>query len=370
MAHQPLDHRALDAAVAAGVIDAVTRERLVGFADDWRAGAATSDEEQFRLITGFNDIFVAIAIAIFLFAVGGLAGMAMGDLVRSTLASAAATAGVAWLLAEYFTRRRRMALPSIQLLVTFVFASAIATACLTLLLTNGAPTAVAETTRVDAAWGTAATFERADLPPAVLLATLAGGVLAAVLHWRRYRVPITLAAGCFAAILPLLAVVSQAAGPVATQIAAFICGIAVFLLAMRFDSGDIARVTRRTDIAFWLHLLAAPLIVHPVLWQLASPNNPTTALIAGIATVAIYLALAFVALAVDRRALLVSGLVYVMVALGRLVSAGVDPSIGVTVTALIVGGTLLLLAAFWQRARRQVLVLVSDELKALVPPAT
>lgn len=369
MAHQPLDHRALDAAVAAGVIDAPTRQRLVDFADDWRAGAATSDEEQFRLLTGFNDIFVAIAIAIFLFAVGGLAGSFGNNPAIAMLVGSAAIATAAWLLAEQFTRRRRMALPSIQLLVVFVAAMAFAGVALA---------ALASGTSLDAR--TSLDIGPPDTPSVVVhqqwpaawlsLAALATGTLGAVLHWWRFRVPVTLAAGCLVVIGPLLVMTNELVGTLAALVAAFGAGVAVFLLAMRFDASDIARVTRRTDIAFWLHLLAAALIVHPVLSQLASPNNETTALIAGIATIVIYLALAFVALVVDRRALLVSGLIYVMVALGRLVSTGVDPSIGVTVTALVVGGTLLLLAALWQRARRQVLAVVPADLRALVPPAT
>ena len=39
-----------------------------------------------------------------------------------------------------------------------------------------------------------------------------------------------------------------------------VLGIGVFLFAMRWDSSDPARVTRRSDVAFWLHLLAAPMI--------------------------------------------------------------------------------------------------------------
>ena len=41
-------------------------------------------------------------------------------------------------------------------------------------------------------------------------------------------------------------------------------GIGVFLFAMRWDSSDPTRTTRRSDVAFWLHLLAAPMIVHPI----------------------------------------------------------------------------------------------------------
>ena len=45
---------------------------------------------------------------------------------------------------------------------------------------------------------------------------------------------------------------------------ALLLGIGVFLFAMWWDASDPVRQTRRSDVAFWLHLLAAPLIVHPI----------------------------------------------------------------------------------------------------------
>ncbi len=41
-------------------------------------------------------------------------------------------------------------------------------------------------------------------------------------------------------------------------------GIGMFLFAMWWDASDRARLTRRSDVAFWLHLLAAPMIAHPI----------------------------------------------------------------------------------------------------------
>ena len=78
-----------------------------------RAGPA-ADEEHFRLITGFNDVFVVAAAALVLGAVGWIGA-------KPDLALGGAGVGLAsWALAEYFTRRRRMALPSIVFLLTFV----------------------------------------------------------------------------------------------------------------------------------------------------------------------------------------------------------------------------------------------------------
>src|SRR3546814_2708887 len=71
--------------------------------------APGADEESFRLITGFNDIFVSIAAVILLVAVGWI-----GASIHTALGGAFVAAS-AWFLAEYFTRKRRMALPSIVL---------------------------------------------------------------------------------------------------------------------------------------------------------------------------------------------------------------------------------------------------------------
>ncbi|MGL4541535.1 MAG: hypothetical protein ACRCUI_03385, partial [Polymorphobacter sp.] len=109
-----IEERDLDAAVTAGVIDTATRAALVQFTRDHRRGEVGPDEEQFRLLTGFNDIFVTIAAGLLLTAVAMLAG------AMAPVAGAIGVAVVSWLLAEYFTRRKRMALPSIVLLLSFV----------------------------------------------------------------------------------------------------------------------------------------------------------------------------------------------------------------------------------------------------------
>src|SRR3546814_8049524 len=75
--------------------------------------APGADEESFRLITGFNDIFVSVAAVILLVAVAWI-----GESIHKALAGAFVAAS-AWFLAEYFTRTRRMALPSIVLVLAF-----------------------------------------------------------------------------------------------------------------------------------------------------------------------------------------------------------------------------------------------------------
>src|SRR4051812_30158981 len=128
----------LEAAVAAG---ALTPEAAASLRD-YVAGRAASpavDEEHFRLITGFNDIFVAVAAAILFFALGWI-GSTIGPRIEVDGPSpigALLVAGAAWGLAEFFTRKRRMALPSILMLLAFVGAVGVATG-LTLVLAVGA----------------------------------------------------------------------------------------------------------------------------------------------------------------------------------------------------------------------------------------
>ena len=115
----------LDDAVAAGAITAEAAAALRGHIESQRE-LPIADEEQFRLITGFNDIFVAVAATILLFAVGWIGqwlGQNAGLVVDGdgpSFLGPLGVAGAAWALALFSTAKRRMALPSILLLLAFV----------------------------------------------------------------------------------------------------------------------------------------------------------------------------------------------------------------------------------------------------------
>src|SRR4029078_2236474 len=66
----------LDDAVASGAITAKAADALRAYVETQRV--AIPDEEQFRLITGFNYIFLSIAAAILLCAVGWI-GQSVGQ---------------------------------------------------------------------------------------------------------------------------------------------------------------------------------------------------------------------------------------------------------------------------------------------------
>ena len=164
----------LEAAIAAGVVDRQSIERMRSFLARASRTAAV-DEEHFRLITGFNDIFVTIAIGLLLAAVAQIGGWITEALGGAFVAIAA------WALAEYFTRVRRMALPSIVLLLAFVG--------------GVAATMIGELVHLDPNFS-----DRVNALIGAGIALVTAG--AAWVHWRRFMVPITIAAGAVAPACP------------------------------------------------------------------------------------------------------------------------------------------------------------------------
>jgi hypothetical protein len=164
-------------AVAAGAISAEAAQALRDHVSAARHAPLT-DEESFRLVNSFNDIFVTIAAVLLLVAMAGI-GNAIGPAAGGVLVAAAS-----WGMAEFFTRRRRMALPSIVLLLGFV---------------GGIVAAGVELIAVDAGSGLGWRMQTL-LAAGIALAAAVG----AWFHWRRFKVPITVAAGAGEVGLELL----------------------------------------------------------------------------------------------------------------------------------------------------------------------
>jgi hypothetical protein len=350
----------LDDAVDASVITAEAANALRAHIEAQRS-TAIPDEEQFRLVTGFNDIFVSIAAAILLFAVGWI-GQSIGqasnlsvDPRGPTFVAPLLIAATSWGLALYFTAKRRMALPSIILLLAFV-GGVFATALFALILGIGPD-------QVDG-------NDKLGGVLAAVSAAIAGG--AAWLHWRRFHVPITVAAGAAAVAGIVIGLLIAGLGGNAEQARNIILGlvlflgVGIFLFAMWWDSSDRARLTRRSDVAFWLHLLAAPMIVHPI-FTLLGLNNGSASLSEGLIVILLYIAIGLTALAVDRRALLVSALAYVLWALADLFKRFGAVELNIALTALVIGSALLLLSAFWHQARSAIVRPLPESLREKLP---
>lgn len=292
-----------------------------------------ADEEDFRLVTSFNDIFVVIACALLLLSAGWVIQGINGALATGVVAA------LSWGLAEFFVLKRKMALPAIVLLVTFV-ANVFATVILLF-----------------------------DFPSekAFMLAGLAA-TFGAWLHWKRFHVPITVAAGAASAVAFVVASLVSVMPALRDYLNALMLvgGIAIFLLAMRWDMADLKRVTGKSDVAFWLHLTAAPLIVHPVFANLGIFEGNQTALDLGIVLV-LYLLVTLISLVIDRRAFMVSSLIYVLAALTELLNTYGLAGDSFAYVGVVIGFSLLLLSGFWHKARRSLVEALPAGLQARVP---
>lgn len=109
------DDSDLDSAVRAKVLPADAAEKLRSHLAK-RSGGPSADQERVKLISGQTDIYVSIGIVLMfygllrtLWQIGPLTGLIF--------------AGASWALAEYFWKRRRMMLPGVVLLGTFIAGS-------------------------------------------------------------------------------------------------------------------------------------------------------------------------------------------------------------------------------------------------------
>lgn len=328
----------LRAAVAAGVVNEGQATQLITLADSRRGARENLEngDEPFELFKGFNEIFIVVGLAIL--ATGWVAFSAVAitstitNIFDAVVTRSIISAVAIWLLAEYFIRRRRMVAPAIFLTILFsINAAAGFGARLTepfLLLRN----------------------DISSLPLPLVMTTFA-----TFIFWFRFRVPVALAfvaLGLFAAAV----VYSASDGTRPDNMADFFMlsaegnfawltlalGIGTFVVAMIFDMSDPHRVTRRSANGFWLHVVAAPAIVNTLALSLLSSEQAWAMplLIAFLAIIAV------IAIIIDRRSFLITGVGYVVAVASTLSDLG-----GTAFAILILGIGLVLLGAFWERIR-------------------
>lgn len=329
----------IDAAVAQGIVTSDQARRLRALAEGSLLREelpADPDDERFRLIGGFNDVFVTIGVGLLVSALFALASVLEFGIGFAALAMIAA-----WGLSEVFSQRMRLALPSIALAVMFAGGAAFAAISLASFVSNDLSVVVAG----------------------------AGAALAAIAHERRFHVPVDWAIAALGLTYAIAHAVSLALPNHNTALLFALLGACIFLVALRVDASDLERQTRRSDIAFWLHLVAAPMVVHGGIQLLVgSPDGMGTG--QALAVLGIFVLLGVVAVIIDRRALLVSGLTYAGVAMGYLISQGVTQDMGLSLTLLGLAIVVLGLSAGWRSLRRAILPLLPlGALRHSIPPA-
>ncbi len=323
----------LNIAVSKGIFSA---DSVAAFRENISTSKYTHgvDEENFSLVSSFNDIFVVIACTLLL----GSSAWVTSAIHPSV--GMAVLAGLSWILAEFFVRKRKMALPAIMLLLSFIGS----------IFTTGI--------FLFKAMGTEAFFFSAT-----------AAAIAAYTHWLRFKVPITIAAGTAASVAVVVAALLTMFPGMSDRIMhmVFVGGVVSFSVAMYWDMTDRSRTTRQSDIAFWLHLLAAPMIVHPIFSRLGiADGNENLSNITII--LLLYLAMTLISVIIDRRAFMISSLIYVIYAFSEFFTLYGFAGYNLALTGVCIGLALILLSGFWHRVRTAIVLRLPHFAQQLIPP--
>ena len=326
----------LNAAVSQGIIDAGQAEQLTSFfaaraaADPWSsAGGPNAETEDVRFVRGFHDILIAIGITLLFVGLGIAAWSA-----EIPAAIFVVSAAIAWGLAEYLGRMKRLVLPTIVLAIGFIFFCSVA--IVPYLDFNN--------------------FRREYTNDGITSILVWGSALAgAVAFYLRFRLPFALGLIAGTATILVIMIFGKIAPGFAQDykmVLLLLFGIAIFAAAMSFDLSDPQRKTLRADNAFWLHLIAAPLLVRSILSMAVLHNGFSLDLRDAGLVIAIVVVLALVALMVDRRALLIAGLGSLGYAIAVVVAkTSLAGSSASAVTFIILGVGIVTIGTGWQTAR-------------------
>lgn len=369
-----LNKQQLDTAVMQNIITLEQHSALVALARggdtislDGSTGSNTgeSSDEALRLVGGGNDLFVTVGVILL------LAGLFFVLTAMGWLASAATyaiMAGVIWVIAEIVTRQKRMRLSSTVLAVLFMV-------CAGELIFQYVATEIDFAALQDNPLGIVAqrgTIGWLSLGAATAL------IGAAVIYFWRFGVPVLAAVIALALTglgfvqIVLFLYDGVTAGSVAVpsleQVPGILrdalylplmAGLLVFGVAVALDLHDRARRTLWSDCAFWLHLVSAPLLVHPLFIMATGQEVAFGTIEAGQGAIVMLTLLivmfVYVALAIDRRSLLVPTLGYFgSIGIYALVSKTATET-GLPPFALIllcVGAVIILFGTAWHSIRR------------------
>lgn len=364
-------------------------------------GDARPEDEPLPFLSNFQDIFLTLGLIIFLVGVGILSGQVADSAMGGSTSAAVIFSGIfiailvlVLLLSEVVVRGRRRILPGIVLCLVFLGLSFA-------LFVNIYGAAFGENAIEqieDAQWEFEDTVDGGEIEPShETFRSLANSVRdalpwtakafvlgapffmlgAALFYYRRYRLP-------FASAMVGLSVVTVVACVIFflfpydtirfSPLVGFVSGLLLLFAGVSYDMRDPERVTRWSGNGFWLHFVAAPLLLSSALGitsqgigydfpamaegnfemfenQFSVQQSVVTLIVIGI--------FAIISLLLNRRALVVAGLVSAGVAIGVIVNAtGMNTAGVAAVTMIALGGGILLLGLGWNGARKILLALV------------
>lgn len=305
-----LDKELLSKAAAQGIISQQQADALIAFSQQQTSSSQEGGEEQLRFVRGFGDIFITLGIILVAisFKFTGIDGYYYAVPVVTFI-----------ITAEWLVRVRKLALPGIAILLCIIY------------FVN--------------AFFTISGQEKSLANLGLITAT------SLAFYWR-YKMPFSLLPAT-AAVIAIL--VNQLGIDIVNQPYVFsLIGLVVFSTAMWFDSRDTARQNYLSDSAFWLHLLAAPLIAHGVmiLIVLAEPGS-FLAINRNLLIIGFFMLFFLVAMFVDRRALLISSTAYAIYAITQLAKGQfADVQSLIAFVFMAFGIIVVLFGTYWYKTRR------------------
>lgn len=319
----------LDEALSRGILTAEQRKQIAEIEGE----QAADNDERIKPVGTMNEIFVTFGVFLLTNALGGLIGLAAG----SAMVAGILAAGLSWYIALWFHQRKRFRLP----IIYSVISASISLGTAVLVGLHG------EQHR--------GLFE-AGMPLEVILTTLGTALAVLAAGAARFRIPFLMLPIAILFTIMVTAIARHGEGDTSWRLLLGGCGLSILAVAVFFDLKDPKRVTRWSDFAFWSYVVGSPLFVHSLFLSLLLQNdikgwmdNPL--LWMGMAALAV--AVTGVGLLLNRRALILSTLIYVSIMIFR-IFAGLSlgaPATLMLITTLIIGLYVTALGARWTRVR-------------------
>lgn len=309
---QAVDKNILKADQLEPLYEFITNKELVPVAD--------TREEPLKFIRSFGDVFITIGLLLLVIAINmlDLSGYYYFIPVLGFVA-----------VAEWLVRVRRLALPGIAILISILF------------FVNKA---------------IAFDHEHATTLGLAILS------ISSLLFYLRYKMPFSLLP--LAAGLVAITVIQIGLDVVKHPVIFVFLGLVVFSVAMWFDCRDTKRLSHLSDSAFWLHLLAAPLIVHgAMVSMLFSEQSWVQAMSEEMLIVIFFIGFFLLALLLDRRAMLISTQLYVIYALTYLLEDKLNITQNIIIYVMMGFGIFVIyFGTYWYRTRSMIFGFLSGGL--------
>lgn len=347
-----MDDDALKRAVDSGIITAEQRNLMLQ--QEAPVSPVTphrTADEKIRVVNSFNEVFLAVGAWLLLSALAGIRHVILGEQVPGYLLYAI----LAWVGAELFVSRKNAGLPAIVCILYAAYA--LMQAC-ALLLSDGVSSFGELATLAMDKKAPAGDAEAASFTLSIALAT---GVITALMAGIRLRIPfLMLPAGIGFVCLTLgLTEASGADSPIWLVLS--LSGLALLGVAVWLDMRDPLRERRTSDYAFWLYVIGAPIMIHPLfirtfieLWK-----QPEMAV---LAVVVLCMVSTAAGLLLNRRSLVLSTLLYLSISLGYVLSkSGVAGALVALLPMALIGAYVICLGSAWPKLRHAFMVRLTPQ---------